>query len=334
MVWVISREDEKTTDNVLEYIKYFDEDFMRVHKDDMINELEITLNNQDGDILSLFTDDKNFVFKNKISTWYRRGDFSFIIPLSEKDLNPKLKKCIDEEWEYIKSFIHHRVVDLGGFYTEQHNNKLKNLLIAKDVGLKIPNTIVTMSKEKLLKFFYSNKSVITKPIHNGHLKFSENNKRYSSKGLLILTKEIIDKSEDKFTPSLFQAYVEKEYEIRIFFLEKELYPMAIFSQADEKTKYDFRNYNNERPNRNVPYKLPLDVEEKILSFIHKTNLNTGSIDMIFSIDEEYVFLEVNPSGQFGWVSTGCNYYLEKKIAKYLISNKELVKTFGLKYNYY
>jgi hypothetical protein len=30
------------------------------------------------------------------------------------------------------------------------------------------------------------------------------------------------------------------------------------------------------------------------------------------------FLEVNPAGQFGMVSTPCNYYLEEKIAEVLL----------------
>ena len=48
------------------------------------------------------------------------------------------------------------------------------------------------------------------------------------------------------------------------------------------------------------------------------NLNTGSIDMIVTKENEYIFLEVNPVGQFGMVSQPCNYYLEKKITEYLM----------------
>jgi len=47
------------------------------------------------------------------------------------------------------------------------------------------------------------------------------------------------------------------------------------------------------------------------------NLNTGSLDFIKSTDGEYVFLEVNPAGQFGMTSASCNYYLHKEIANYL-----------------
>ena len=52
----------------------------------------------------------------------------------------------------------------------------------------------------------------------------------------------------------------------------------------------------------------------------KSNLDTGSIDIVVTKKEEYVFLEVNPVGQFGWVSSNCNYYLEEKVANYLMNN--------------
>lgn len=39
--------------------------------------------------------------------------------------------------------------------------------------------------------------------------------------------------------------------------------MAIFSQNDDQTKVDFRNYNINKPNRNVPFMLPNELESKI-----------------------------------------------------------------------
>lgn len=51
----------------------------------------------------------------------------------------------------------------------------------------------------------------------------------------------------------------------------------------------------------------------------KVEMNSGSIDMIVTLNNNYVFLEVNPVGQFWQVSYLCNYYLEKKIAHYLRS---------------
>ncbi len=53
----------------------------------------------------------------------------------------------------------------------------------------------------------------------------------------------IEKLPDTFSPSLIQGYVEKKYELRIFYLNGECFASAIFSQLDEQTKIDFRNYN-------------------------------------------------------------------------------------------
>ncbi|MDM1050110.1 hypothetical protein [Sphingobacterium hotanense] len=52
--------------------------------------------------------------------------------------------------------------------------------------------------------------------------------------------------------------------------------------------------------------------------------NTGSIDLILTPDGDYVFLEINPEGQFGMVSHPCNYFLEREMAiifKKKISNE-------------
>ena len=48
--------------------------------------------------------------------------------------------------------------------------------------------------------------------------------------------------------------------------------------------------------------------------------------MIQSDKNELVFLEINPVGQFGMVSSPCNYYLEKKVAsklKKLLENEKM-----------
>ena len=65
-----------------------------------------------------------------------------------------------------------------------------------------------------------------------------------------------------------------------------------------------------------------EIKEKILSFAKYFNLNSGSFDIIKDKKGKYIFLEVNPVGQFGMVSQPCNYNLEQKIAKYLIKISE------------
>jgi D-alanine-D-alanine ligase-like ATP-grasp enzyme len=68
----------------------------------------------------------------------------------------------------------------------------------------------------------------------------------------------------------------------------------------------------------VPYQLPKELEAKIDVLMQKLQLNTGSLDFMVTEDNQFYFLEVNPVGQFGMVSVPCNYYLEQKIADYLL----------------
>lgn len=61
---------------------------------------------------------------------------------------------------------------------------------------------------------------------------------------------------------MVQEKLEKKYELRIFYLNGKMYPMAIFSQKDNQTQLDFRNYNWEKPNRMEPCKLNVDLKKK------------------------------------------------------------------------
>jgi ATP-GRASP peptide maturase of grasp-with-spasm system len=196
-------------------------------------------------------------------------------------------------------------------------NKLDVLNLAKSVGFNVPDTIVTNSREICLCFLKKHEHIITKCISDaGYFKaYDQYHVLYTSQ----VGKTDLDNAPEYFYPSLFQKFIKKKYELRVFFLNDQCYAMAIFSQKNDKTKVDFRRYDNSAPNRTVPYKLPKSLQRKIISLMKRLCLNTGSIDLLVSSDNEYVFLEVNPVGQFGMVSKPCNFGLENIIAKYLIS---------------
>lgn len=194
--------------------------------------------------------------------------------------------------------------------------KTQVLSLAADIGLNTPEWLVCNTRASLLDFSNNYTSIITKPLGE-IISYHENETVLKYVRTEIVDKEIILDMPESFFPSFFQEYIEKEVEIRSFFLNGKFYSMAIFSQLDDKTAIDFRNYNDEHPNRNVPFQLPLTVETKLAKLMSRLSLNTGSIDLIFDKEGDFHFLEINPVGQFGMTSKPCNYYLEKKIAEYL-----------------
>jgi ATP-GRASP peptide maturase of grasp-with-spasm system len=196
-------------------------------------------------------------------------------------------------------------------------NKLSVLRKAAAAGLRVPPTLVTNDRARLQAFKDRHGRIITKSIWNGRT-FMAGRQSWA-----LLTFEVgqedIDQAPARFFPSLVQARVEKELEVRTFCLDGELYSMAIFSQLDPQTELDFRQYNFRRPNRMVPYRLPAEVEEGVRRLMAAIPLQTGSVDLVRTPDGGHVFLEVNPVGQFQMVSQPCNYGLEKKVAERLVA---------------
>jgi glutathione synthase/RimK-type ligase-like ATP-grasp enzyme len=119
-----------------------------------------------------------------------------------------------------------------------------------------------------------------------------------------------------------QKHIEKECDIRIFYLRGRLYGMAIMSQKNEISKVDFRHYPSDPPNRSFPVQIPSEIADKLGKLMNRLNLDSGSIDLILDNKGSFYFLEVNPVGQFGMTSGPCNYYLERGIARDLIQYEQ------------
>ncbi|WP_306350325.1 grasp-with-spasm system ATP-grasp peptide maturase [Flavobacterium sp. '19STA2R22 D10 B1'] len=262
------------------------------------------------------------------SIWFRRpykgiNDMFEIIPTNGLIPFKKLESNLKNHYTILKNLIINSLLKyrtLGSYETIQLNKPIV-LSIAKNVGLKIPNTIITNDYKELRRFYIQNNNkIITKALSES-FRFDPPNEGHwiSNKTVLI---QNINQSPKKFATSLFQEYIEKKYELRVFYLNDKIFCSCIFSQLNTKTKIDFRNYDKTVPNRIVPYNLPSDIIQKIIRLMKILNLNTGSIDLLKSHNDEYIFLEVNPVGQFGFISESCNFYLEKEITNYLTNDRK------------
>lgn len=233
----------------------------------------------------------------------------------------QISQYIHEESQSLRKFMFNdsfvksiKILSNSSFQTL---NKLEVLALANNLRLITPNYLITKSKFDVISFKSKYNRIITKPIHESL--FLNLNQEAWSQYTEEVNDDILAEMTNSFYPTLFQELVEKRYEIRSFVLDSKIYSMAIFSQNDDQTSVDFRRYNPRKWNRNVPYNLPDEVENKLLKLMHSLQLNTGSIDLVRDHNGRYVFLEVNPNGQFGMVSHPCNYNLEMKIAEAIMA---------------
>lgn len=263
--------------------------------------------------------------------WYRRGYLS-INPLQWLDeinlplhIISAVKKNLQAEHNDLMGFIYSKLKAICINTPFYYNiNKLQALTLAKDVGFCVPDTLITTQKSELKAFVAKHKKVISKSISNYlHIKSKDYN---NAQSIQVLEEKEVNNLCSNFYYSLFQNYIEKKYELRVFFFMDQIYTLANFSQSNKHSEIDSRNIVNEQGklNRFSVFELPDDISERIREFMLKAKLNSGSIDIIVTPNMEYYFLEVNPVGQFNYISVFGNFGIEKFIAQTLKNINETI----------
>jgi glutathione synthase/RimK-type ligase-like ATP-grasp enzyme len=100
-------------------------------------------------------------------------------------------------------------------------------------------------------------------------------------------------------PALFQERIAKQIELRVTVIGDDIFTAEVDSQADERTRLDFRADYEAVEFR--PGTLPSDVADRCMALVRGYGLNYSAVDLILTPDGRYVFLESNPNGQFAFV---------------------------------
>ncbi|WP_223601179.1 grasp-with-spasm system ATP-grasp peptide maturase [Chryseobacterium sp. GVT01B] len=300
MILIISQNNEITTTEVIKWLLKLEKSFIRVQEEEIfdikIKERRIYLESP-----------RNCFFIDEItSIWYRRGGLKFNrLHYKNEAINLNMNEY--QHWleDYIIKFLESKK-----HINKQSNSDINKLLVleeAQKAGLDVPDYFLSDTTDDVTL----NKTIIKTIGGNPRME----NILKDSSGMMYTT--IVQENEDEnFFITFFQEKIEKDFEIRSFYLNGKVWSTAIFSQNDNQTKIDFRKYNDEKPNRKIPYNLPKNIEQKIHLLMQSLDLNSGSLDFVKN-DSKYYFLEVNPVGQFLGMSVMCNYLLEKEIADYL-----------------
>jgi ATP-GRASP peptide maturase of grasp-with-spasm system len=321
MILILSRSvSEISTNKVIDYLLTMKASFFRLNGDDLFNQ-KVKINfhycqNKFKWEFVIISDNLKFSSSEINVVWYRRDFFDELDNLSEKKV---INNFLKAETKRAYDLLHLSLKDL--VWINKPNEIINKLAIIEEAsksGLNIPESFVSNNLE-YVGFMNKKFSLITKPISEG-ISFIENGKITTTfTNIVDYEKLSIGEagSNDFIFPSLFQSMIEKEYEVRTFYFFGVCYSIAIFSQYDDKTKIDFRNYNTLKPNRMSKYTLPSEIEAKIERLMRKLNMNSGSIDFIRSKTGEYFFLEINPIGQFDFLEILGNYNISETISNKL-----------------
>ena len=281
MILIISEQNDPSTNEVINWLLAMEKKFIRINAEDDIAVSDFRNTGIEGTDFVLTTRNISVRYSDIESVWYRRG------MLKIKDISPfkndLLTFYLEKEKETLQDFIEFafqiKEKITGNFRSTI--NKLKVLHAAQSVGLKTPDTYIVNSKSELTSILSEHESFISKsifeccPIRDEHNQYEITNKTSRIESHLIET------LPSNFFYTLIQNEVKKSFEIRAFYIHGCVYAAAMLTQNNIKTSVDYRNYDDEKPTRTIPYDLPQDIIEKLTKLMDSINLNTGSFDWKF-----------------------------------------------------
>ena len=110
--------------------------------------------------------------------------------------------------------------------------------------------------------------------------------------------------------------------MRVTIVGRKLFAAAIDSQSDPNAEVDWRNTSNPRL-PHIPITLPDQIADLLLRMMDKLHLTFGAIDLIQTVNDDYLFLEINPSGQWLWLDDMLSFGISDSIAEWLSESSRI-----------
>ncbi|WP_400766952.1 hypothetical protein [Methylosinus sporium] len=258
---------------------------------------------------SMKTLDGRVVSSSEVSSiWWRRA-LAHDISKSVRDPTARSFSA-NESAHAFRSIAHwpsYRVVNnvererIASYKPLQHH-------IACNIGLKMPETIVTNDPKSVLDFYKEHKNIIYKVMTSPISMFAET-RRFDESDLEAL-------QSLTHAPVIFQKEITKTRDIRVTVVGKDVFTASVKGKLQRgKILPDWRL---DATAECTQIDLPPDILSRILDLTGELGLDYAAVDLIEDVGGEIFFLEVNPSGQFLFVEIDTGQPISRSIAELLL----------------
>ena len=302
MILVVTSPDDRTASVVVDKLRHRGADVRRFNPADFPSQASLSLSFDDAgrSFAALCADGERIDLRRLDAVWFRRPE----APVPHDEIrDPPMRRYLAEDCaQYVHDVwnsLHCLCVPAVPLVLARAELKASQLEVARTLGFEVPPTLVSNDPDEFLEFYRRhNGRIISKlcgPPFNRH--FGEQLGRYTE---MVSPRDAGHAASIRFAPVIFQAYVQKRVELRITVVGRRVFAAEIHSQASRRTRTDWRRYDlANTPHR--PHDLPRDVERRCVQLVERLGLCYGAIDMVLTPDGRYVFLEINPNGQFLWI---------------------------------
>lgn len=261
------------------------------------------------------------------AVWDRRPKIPHELPITHKERS--VNKYNREEAHGFLSFLRYYIKDIysiGSIAGDRPaDSKMLQLSIARELGMRIPDTCFANYQLAFTPLLQRNQAISLKPIGNasvflnGEAEYVFYSQKAESSAIMAQPKEAFSQ-----TVSFLQNYIDKQYELRVTACCNDIVACKIDSQAqtDATGKIDWRQgYEHDLKHEIVD--IPDSIKDFCHAFLKKMKLNFGCFDFIVTPENEYIFLECNPNGQWLWIELLTGFDISKVIAQNLAKYEQL-----------
>ena len=187
------------------------------------------------------------------------------------------------------------------------SSKMKQLRAAKDVGLKFPKTLATNSRAEASRFIDllegAGKRAILKTFLPHYWLDEADTPAYAYTSA-ITSSQLVEDSMFRVCPVILQERLDGVCEIRAVFMGQACAAVEHNHASSGRNHLDART--SALPDRNLKlHALPAKLVDRCVKLMESLSLVFGSFDFLLMPDGEYVFLEINPQGQWVWLDSEC-----------------------------
>lgn len=209
-----------------------------------------------------------------------------------------------KEWsEALEGFLAH--IDFERWINHPSSNfiashKIEQLSRAQRLGLIIPESLVTNSSKKAFDFFERlGRLAVVKPLATGYIERDAVDTQIYTSVVDENNEEII--STIGHCPVLFQKKIEKTADVRITVLDSKPVAMKLLrTDFTNNQVLDIRRDNMEGVSYE-PIETPPEIQNKLSSLLASYRLRFAAVDFVIDTAGNWVFLEINPNGQWAWL---------------------------------
>lgn len=312
--------DHYTIDIVMKRLKELGKEVYRMDTDLFSPKLsfDYSLDNHKSNV-HFHDGNKSIAARDIEAVWYRKL-WAIEVP---DELDDDFKGIYSQEYYTMRNIFFESLQGLLWFNPiakdhEISNNKFGQLSAAVRSGIDIPKSLFTNDEKKVKAFFFDecNKQMIAK-LH-GALSRSMAGDTPFFPTTLITESNLEGLATLVYCPMIFQEMIPKAYELRIVYVDGEFFAGKINAGKSERGKTDWRiatdiYFGWEH------YQLPDKIAVSLTKMMQEMNLFFGAIDMIRHQDGRYIFLEVNPQGEWGMLQRDLQYPIGETIAEKLVS---------------